>query len=398
MANSEKHVTQIIGKTLVYIFLILFPLGQLMRFESIYSFGRLSIQPIDIIALLSLPFLVRRNIKQPPFFKYVGNYFLVILFSGILALGLFSFQVIITGLFYILRSLSYASLLIVVYNCFVEIKEKRTLILYMIFSVTLVALLGWVQYIFIPDLTNLKYIGWDDHLYRLVGSFLDPGFTGIILVLGFILILAKFLEMKNIKLIPLLLFFILSIAFTYSRASYLSLSASLLISLFIFHKSLKWLFIFLGFFLLIVFNLPRPASEGVRLERLLSVYARVENYKETVKLFKVNPLFGVGYNNMCAARRKYLTSDSIISHSCSGSDSGLLTILATTGIIGFIIFIKLVLEIIRNLDASVFSKSFIISSAAVLVNSNFINSLFYPWVLGWMVLLLGISVERKIKK
>ena len=41
------------------------------------------------------------------------------------------------------------------------------------------------NYFIFPDVRSLAVDQWDPHYYRLVGSLLDPGFTGIILVLFF---------------------------------------------------------------------------------------------------------------------------------------------------------------------------------------------------------------------
>jgi len=87
-----------------------------------------------------------------------------------------------------------------------------------------VALFGLVQYFFWPDLIALKYLNWDDHYFRLISLFLDPNFTGIILIFTFILFhfdKDKWLMNKNIVLAILLL----SISLTYSRSTFLSLFA-----------------------------------------------------------------------------------------------------------------------------------------------------------------------------
>ena len=43
---------------------------------------------------------------------------------------------------------------------------------------SLIIWFGILQYALVPDLRSLHILGWDDHLNRLAGSFLDPNFTG----------------------------------------------------------------------------------------------------------------------------------------------------------------------------------------------------------------------------
>ena len=142
-----------------------------------------------------------------------------------------------------------------------------------------------------------------------------------------------------------------------------------------------------------VVSLPRPGGEGVKLERTASIVLRFEDYRDTLVIFEKAPLLGVGYNNLCIARAKYLRQTNLNSHACSGSASSLLLLLATTGILGFIAFLKLLKEIVVNLTKNTYGVTFLSCLVALLVHSAFVNSLFYPWVLGWMALLLSISLK-----
>ena len=92
-------------------------------------------------------------------------------------------------------------------------------------------------------------------------------------------------------------------------------------------KKLKWFTLLAFSFFILMISLPRPDGYGVRLERLYSVLKKRDNYSETIKIISKHPVFGVGYNNMCAARIKYLGDIGYESHSCSGSDSGILLII-----------------------------------------------------------------------
>ena len=144
---------------------------------------------------------------------------------------------------------------------------------------------------------------------------------------------------------------------------------------------------------LIVVSLPRPGGEGVKLERTASITFRIEDYRNTLIIINKAPLFGVGYNNMCIARGKFSDQANLNSHACSGSASSLLLVLATTGIVGFLIFANLIQKLIVSLTKNVYGLTFLSCLVALLVHSLFVNSLFYPWVMGWMGILLSVSLK-----
>jgi O-antigen ligase len=121
--------------------------------------------------------------------------------------------------------------------------------------------------------------------------------------------------------------------------------------------------------------LPRPAGEGTKLERTSSVNAKYVNYKEGFSLFQKSPVFGFGYNNLPIIRPN-------ASHSQSGFDSSLLTILTTTGVIGTILFILGLSQLFIKSNLAV--QTMII---AILVHSLFSNSLLYPFTLLFLVLI-----------
>jgi hypothetical protein len=98
----------------------------------------------------------------------------------------------------------------------------RRMLLYFAF---MMALLGWFQYLFIPDMRWLYALGFDDHLNRMVGSLFDPTFLGLLLLLG--LIAGYSLPVgKN----PLLLgMFSMGILLTYARSIYFLLIITIVV-------------------------------------------------------------------------------------------------------------------------------------------------------------------------
>lgn len=299
------------------------------------------------------------NIKKP-----VLSFFLVGVTSLFTALFRFSVPEVFVGGLYLLRWLVYAS--------FSNIKIQLFKLLPILgFGM---AILGLGQYLLFPDIRGLFPLGWDLHYYRVVGSLLDPGFIGLILVFTLVyLFLNKFPKLTWIITY-------LTLALTYSRSSYL---AFFIAFSWIAYNRKSWKILITTILLLLFtfFLLPRASDgEGVKLERTYSVWARAESWKTAWNIFVQNPILGVGFNTY-----RYAQNASPESHAGAGVDSSLLLVLATTGIIGFVIYLKY-LKYLWSLGKNdlVLSTSLI----AVFVHSLFLNSQFYPHVMLWIALLL----------
>ena len=243
--------------------------------------------------------------------------------------------------------------------------------LYLIWFSSLIAGFGLLQYWLVPDTRWLLSLNWDEHYYRLLSTLFDPNFTGIILVLGLVLI--YFYRQKSGWLYGLHL---AALLLTYSRSSYLALLA-VAFYLALIKKKLK-LILFIILFLFSLLLLPRPGGEGVKLERLFSIEQRFDSYREGISLWQKSPLFGLGFNTL-----RYYRQDSV-SHAAAGVDSSLIFILATTGVVGLLTYL--------NLLKALWWKSLPIrvSLVALLVHSLFVNSLFYSFTLIWLFSLVSL--------
>jgi O-antigen ligase len=199
---------------------------------------------------------------------------------------------------------------------------------------------------------------------------------------------------KNLIYLLISAFLVVSLAFTYSRASYLAL----IIAAFAYFplKRIK-VYVVIAFALVAaLILLPRPEGEGVKLERVASIGARWEGYKETIVFYRTSPLFGIGFNNMCNARENVFGKrvSQIKSNACSGSDSSLLLVLTTTGVVGLIIFINTIYILSKKIGETKYKKVLVSVSMALFVHSFFANSLFYPWIMGYFGILVAISMNE----
>lgn len=264
-----------------------------------------------------------------------------------------------------------------------------------IFSGTVLAFLGLFQLIFLPDLSFLTAQGWDPHYFRTVSTFLDPNFLGTFLVLCSLYL---FTNIKNVVKQKLLTFSFLlnyfAIITTFSRSTALMFFLGFtLFSLLKKSPKIFLLTLFLSLGILFSFIIYQPLiSEPQKIDRQKSAQLRFTTWQMGLEIFQKNPLLGVGFNNYRYALKEYklATSQFIESHGGSTNDSSLLFITATTGVIGFISYLFFIFSIIFTAwkkyitDQSKISAVAIAGILALLINSFFINSLFYPWILFWI--------------
>lgn len=379
---------------LIFLYFVLFPFGQLLRFEVPILSTQIRVHPADLVAAVSLIFLVLIK-EKPQIFKYINAFLVVAIFSVLYSTALFDSKLILVGIMYLVRLVSYFAFFVMVWD-YVKSNQKKRLVFNTLIAVSIAtAVFGWFQYFLFPNFRPFVEYGWDDHLYRLVGTFFDPGFTSIIFVFGLLASLALYTKKEKRSTLFIIAILFTTLLFTYARSGYVALLAGLA-PLAIMRKKIGAGILFAVFFLLLLPLLPRAESEGVKLERTASINFRLQNYSETVEIIKKSPIFGIGYNNMCLARQEYLNKGVFESHSCAGSDSSMLLVVATTGIVGFITFLALLFKMGFSVDPKdIYGQIFIASGIALLAHSIFTNSLFYPWVMGYILSLFAVAIKPR---
>jgi O-antigen ligase len=237
-------------------------------------------------------------------------------------------------------------------------------------SIVIFALICLAQYLVFPDMRYLKNLGFDDHYFRLIGSFYDPNFTGAVLAGTALFLIAKD---KIILALP----FIALLAPTTSRASYFVFIAGLIYHLFSKKKiKLLLLLVLLG---VTIYLIPKPFGEGVNLLRTFSIYSRIGSWQQGLTLFSEKPLLGWGYNTLRG-----------VDGSRFQTDSSYILILATTGVFGFLTFLNLLYKLYKN-TVDWGAKILIYS---LLIHSLFNNSLFYIWIFALFWIAIGLGQEK----
>ncbi len=376
--------------SIVIIFSIL--AGQLIRF-SLKGDNSNGLSLLDLVVyIFCLIGFVRLKFqlhKPPKFIISTGLFILIAIASLIFTpLNLSTAEFGISS-YYILRFSAYLMLCWLVYsNAFGNLKKQVDLIL--ISSGVGLAILGLLQLIFLPDLSFLSKYGWDPHYFRTVSTFLDPNFAGAFFSLTLLLFLNKPITKKAI------VFFVityLALLTTFSRSSYLMfLVSGLSISYFNKSKKLAFKVILLFLILLLGFQLyTQLISKPRNIDREKSASLRISTWQQGWQLFSSHSILGIGFNSYKYAVKQYNLADPqfLQSHGSSSNDSSLLFVAATTGIIGLLSYIYFLFSLgINNPNNRLVTIPAILG---LLIHSIFANSLFFPPILFWLLLISANS-------
>lgn len=347
--------------------------------------------------------------------KILFAFFLIAILSLFFSLASVPFREVINGSQYLFRLFFYLLLIPAVILLQKESPSFGKLIPKVIIaSGLLIALGGFLQLIYFPSLESFESIGYDPHINRLFGTWLDPNYIGGLFALLSCFCLGLLLQIKKSTQRLILLccvgIFATALFFTYSRSAYLALAVGIFIIGILRARTILIITIILALIGIsasdraqqrvgelitsinsIVFNTSENPDPTARL--------RILNWEQTVELIKQKPFFGHGFNNLAFVRAQagYIQSETI--HSASGSDSSILTLLATTGVIGTAPFLLFLLYTIFQSKKYFNSKKHTIQSAlalgclsgllAIIAHSNFVNSLFFAPLMIFLWIIVG---------
>ena len=373
--------------------------GQLVRIP-LGFFGAITISDI-FVAATSLIFTIhvffnKKSPILPPNTLFAFLFTLSASASTIMALNFYSTKEVAVSSLFLLRFVLYFAFSTVVAN----IVEKKQITSYLnIFLVIglIFTLLGFIQFIFLSDLSFLTIYGWDPHIKRIAATLLDPNFTGGLLTFFFCVAASLYIFSKNKVYALLTSIFFSALILTFSRSSYLAFFAAILMMGLL--KSPKILIVASLTFLitfLVVGQVRQRVIGAVTLDETST--ARLKSWQNASQIFMKNPLFGVGFNTYRFAQARYghfSFDEPQGGHSGAGSDSSLLTVLATTGIVGFFFYLLLIVSTAKIFSKNLRKNSLNLAASAsffgILVHSIFVNSLFFPQIMLTLWFLAGLS-------
>lgn len=395
-------------KKIIFLIIIVFAiLGEISR---IYFKNAIAISLLDIASFFSLIYIIIfyfKNKRDSSFknLKYFILFILICFISLVFNFKNFTFNQIIISALYLFRFISYSSiyfLVTILYKKNKSFVENVLLIWGFIFI-----FLGFLQYFLYPNLRNLYYLGWDDHLYRLFSTFLDPNFAGLFIASFLFFLLSRFYNLhilfkskytffSNAKLYLIFVLSFIALLLTYSRGALVGFFGSFIIFILIsknkIYKYLLALFIIL--FIIFAIFFTHAKSEGVNLFRTYSIGQRLISLDHGLIIFSKSPILGVGFNTYRYEQEKlkFVLPKTNLNHSAAGTDNSFLFILATTGIIGFFAYLFLIFKILevkanknfKLYNLNIKDKLILFSILTIFISSLFINAIFYPPIMVWL--------------
>ncbi len=287
--------------------------------------------------------------------------------------------------------------------------------------------LAILQYILLPDTRFLWLYGWDDHYYRMIGTVYDPGLTGILVCLTAYVTYSVSKKWLIGKIITAVL--LLSCILTYSRASYMAITVSLLylvigtqkisvqklLAANFYRKNARIMAAICLVSLSLVFGIyaiiPKPGGEGVNLLRTSTITARIHTATEAVQMLKGTEwILGRGLFTtdtptntiVTEATEQGISSEQFASEVQASKlssqsdravfpDSIFILLLTQTGVIGLISGVYILYLSLRWLR----QREPLLAAAvvAVMVQSQFNNTLLHPYI----VLYLGLFIVSYLR-
>ena len=396
-------IEKIIQK-LTLILIVIFPIGLLLRIKlsaNVYVVPQDVI--VGIIAVMTLYYFIRR--KRTPnskFFKFQLLFVLVGVVSLIINYVLHTDVKFIQSLLYPLRYLAYLSLIVAPLNSSL-LKQMKMLIL---LSGTLIVVIGFWQFFFYYDLYKLFYLGWDNHLYRMFSTFLDPNFSGVFFVI-FLFYLLWGITSNKFKYVykEIIIAFCTLIAMylTFSRTALMALFAGI-ISFAVLKKKMKEVLLVIVLLIAFLFLISDTHVEGLNPLRIASSSKRIDSVKESLDIISKNSVFGVGFNAFRYAQLRYgyrNEKGASWSNADAGTDNSFLFVASTTGIVGLTVY--LISLYYLGKDTITKQKKIRIVLLPIMISvfaaSLFTNVLFYTpiltfWFLTMRVMGVGSKVDR----
>lgn len=316
--------------------------------------------------------------------------------SSVLSFRFFPASTVFSGFLFLLRFVVFTMFSILIFNSIKKSSVNNFLNLFLVIGF-MFTLIGILQFFLFSDLTFLTKYGWDPHQSRVVSTLLDPNYTGYLLVCFSLFSLSGYFFTGKIRYIALFMFFSISLVLTFSRSSYIAFLIGILTVGIL--KSPK-LIIYASLASLLVFlSVPKARQ---RIIGALAVdetsQARIVSWQKAIVIIKSSPVLGVGFNNYRFAQQRLGLLDSeegLAIHSSGGTDSSLLFVAATTGIVGLTSYIFLLawifLNLLKNARQSAIKLASSASFIALLFHSQFVNSLFFPPIMLAYFFLIGLS-------
>jgi len=276
-------------------------------------------------------------------------------------------------------------------------------------TIMVFAAFGIVQAIFLPHFAQLVYPDsvvwrdWDEQGHRLVSTVLDPNIAGAMLVVVLLVQVAQLASGERVSLWKPILLFAAVIA-TLSRSAILSLIVGGLCIPFVLGVSRRMMKLMALIGVLGLAALPKILLFAAKFNKLRlddsSALGRIVNWLRGIRIWADHPIFGIGFNTYGYVSEWY---GGVLRGTTTYSlDGGLLFIAVMTGLVGLSLYCLMLWLVVRNCRRvwrdhtlppawRALATGTAAATAAILVNSLFINSLLTTFVMELLWVLWGIA-------
>ena len=302
--------------------------------------------------------------------------------------------------FYLVRFAAYTSLLWIIPVLFSNQEGREKLRRWLYWTGFAVMTLGFFQLSIIPDIGFFSRFGWDPHVGRLVSTFLDPNYLGGFFALFLALVVAP--TVQESKKLPWFLIGLILLAtiLTFSRSGYLAVGLVALI----FGLRFSWKVVLISLICIIPLALTVPrvrerVAGGFSIDK--TAQDRITSWQNALLIGDQYWVAGVGYNTYERAQEVFgILVPGSTSRANAGSDSSLLNVLATTGVVGTALFLAAIGLCLRDCYRLVRSKpksvgasmafALLLATPALFIHAFFVNAFFYPFILVILATMMGI--------
>lgn len=235
------------------------------------------------------------------------------------------------------------------------LREREALMLVRLFGVLVLcfAAFGILQSLFIPGFAqwvypeSAVYLDWDPQGHRLVSTFLDPNYAGILLVTGLCWWGGRLAAGARA---PLWEGAVLGAALllTLSRGAMLAgvaAAMTLVLARGLSRRALRALLAAMGAVIVVLPLLVRYAAPYGKLALDASALQRLLAWQRAWTLFTDHPWLGIGFNSVGFVQTRY--GWNAVGASSFGLDGGLLFIAALTGILGLGCFVAMLVALMH---------------------------------------------------
>lgn len=340
--------------------------------------------------------------------------------SAVLAVPRFGLSVgeLIFSLAYLARWLAYFAIYVAAINWLARTDIYR---MWRTVEATVLVFAGFgiLQSTFLPGFAQMVFpdsrvgVDWDYQGRRLVSTFLDPNFAGVMIAMVIAIQLALLAAGHRVELWKLVILGC-ALILTVSRSSVLSLLIGIALMTALWGISRRVLRLTTAVALLVVPLLPWAISYAASLNKFTvdaSALARVISWLVALKLLADNPVIGVGFNTVGFVQNVY--GNSAEGNASFGFDGGLLFIAVMTGFLGVSVYTLMIVRVVkrcgrlwRDGELGGFERGLALGVAAATVilvfHSLFVNSITYPflmhvvWILWAMVAVLARSIGNPV--